>query len=79
LQLLTEIQCFGSINFWIKSINVEAGVTVEAIAPNFFVTENLQFKAYTRFDRKALLERQELYEELAKKIWGIDKLDEQLN
>jgi hypothetical protein len=26
LQLLTEIQCFGSINFWIKSINVEAVV-----------------------------------------------------
>ena len=25
------------------------------------------------------LERQELYEELAKKIWGITRLDEQLN
>jgi hypothetical protein len=45
----------------------------------FFEGENLQFKAYASFDRKALLERQELYEELAKKIWGIDKLEEQLN
>jgi len=45
----------------------------------FFETENLQFKAYTSFDKKALLERQELYEELAKKIWGITRLDEQLN
>jgi hypothetical protein len=25
------------------------------------------------------LERQDLYEELAKKIWGITRLDEQLN
>ena len=38
-----------------------------------------QFKVYVSFDKKALLERQELYEELAKKIWGINKLDEQLN
>jgi len=45
----------------------------------FFETENLQFKAYSSFDKKALLERQELYEELAKKIWDINKLDEQLN
>jgi hypothetical protein len=39
----------------------------------------LKFKPYTTFDKKALLERQELYEELAKKIWGINKLDEQAN
>jgi hypothetical protein len=45
----------------------------------FFEAENLQFKAYPTFDKKALLERQELYEELAKKIWGITRLDEQLN
>jgi hypothetical protein len=31
------------------------------------------------FDKKALLERQQLYEELAKKIWDINKLNEQLN
>jgi hypothetical protein len=45
----------------------------------FCEAENLQFKSYTIFDKKALLERQELYEELAKKIWGINKLEEQLN
>jgi hypothetical protein len=45
----------------------------------FFEAENLKFKPYTTFDKKALLERQELYEELAKKIWGINKLDEQAN
>jgi len=45
----------------------------------FFEVENLKFKPYTIFDKKALLERQELYEELAKKIWGINKLDEQAN
>jgi len=45
----------------------------------FCEAENLQFKAYAAFDKEALLERQELYEELAKKIWGINKLDEQAN
>jgi len=45
----------------------------------FIEGENLQFKPYTNFDKQALLERQELYEELAKKIWVISRLDEQLN
>jgi hypothetical protein len=45
----------------------------------FFGAENLQFKAYSSFDKKALLERQELYVELAKKIWNANRLNEQLN
>jgi uncharacterized protein with ParB-like and HNH nuclease domain len=44
----------------------------------FCEAENLQFKPYTIFDKKALLDRQELYKEIAKKIWSINKLDEQL-
>jgi hypothetical protein len=43
----------------------------------FIEAENLPFKAYTSFNKKALLERQELYEEIAKKIWAITRLDEQ--
>jgi len=39
----------------------------------------LQFRSYTTFDKKALLERQELYEEIAKKIWSISRLEEQLS
>ena len=45
----------------------------------FIEAENLPFKAYTSFNKKALLERQELYEEIAKKIWAINRLDEQIN
>jgi hypothetical protein len=45
----------------------------------FFEAENLQFRSYTTFDKKALLERQELYEEIAKKIWSISRLEEQLS
>jgi uncharacterized protein with ParB-like and HNH nuclease domain len=45
----------------------------------FIEAENLPFKAYTSFNKKALLERQELYEEIAKKIWAITRLDEQIN
>jgi uncharacterized protein with ParB-like and HNH nuclease domain len=45
----------------------------------FYEAENLAFKPYEVFDKKALLERQELYAELAKKIWGIQRLEEQLN
>lgn len=44
----------------------------------FFESENLQFNAYSSFDKKALLERQELYEELAKRIWNVERLSEQL-
>lgn len=44
----------------------------------FFDSENLQFKAYSSFDKKALLERQELYAELAKRIWNGERLREQL-
>ena len=45
----------------------------------FIEAENLNFKSYNNFDKKALLERQELFENLAKKIWSINRLDEQLN
>jgi hypothetical protein len=45
----------------------------------FIEAENLQFQSYDSFDKNALLGRQELYEQLAKKIWGINQLDEQLN
>jgi len=46
---------------------------------DFIESENLQFKAYTNFDKQALLERQELYEEIAKKIWDVNRLEEQIN
>ena len=45
---------------------------------HFYEGGQLGFKPYSTFDKKALLERQGLYEELAKKIWGIEKLDQQL-
>lgn len=45
----------------------------------FFESEKLNFKPYSFFDKKALLERQELYEEVSKRIWSITRLDEQLS
>ena len=45
----------------------------------FSATESLHFKPYKVFDKQALLERQELYEDLAKKIWNVNRLGEQLN
>jgi len=44
----------------------------------FYERENLKFKEYSEFNKEALLERQELYEEIAKKIWGIEQLDHQI-
>lgn len=44
----------------------------------FYENEHLNFKPYEIFDKKALLERQELYEEIAKKIWSIERLNEQI-
>lgn len=40
----------------------------------FTENENLHFKPYEQFNKSALLERQELYEEIAKRIWGVDQL-----
>lgn len=45
----------------------------------FYERENLNFKEYSEFNKQALLERQELYEEIAKKIWGVEQLDKQVN
>ncbi len=44
----------------------------------FYEIEGLDFIPYLNFDKKALLERQELYEELAKRIWNVERLSEQL-
>jgi uncharacterized protein with ParB-like and HNH nuclease domain len=44
----------------------------------FYEITNLKFKPHNQFDKQALLGRQELYEELAKKIWDINNLDEQI-
>lgn len=44
----------------------------------FYEGQNLKFKPFSVFNKQALLERQELYEELAKKIWNVDRLDEQI-
>jgi 2-hydroxy-3-keto-5-methylthiopentenyl-1-phosphate phosphatase len=45
----------------------------------FCERENLNFKEYSEFNKEALLERQELYEEISKKIWGVEQLDKQVN
>jgi hypothetical protein len=44
----------------------------------FLENENLKFKSYTTFDKTALLERQELYEALVKKIWSVEQLENQI-
>ena len=45
----------------------------------FYERENLKFNPFSLFNKEALLERQELYEEVAKKIWGIEQLEKQVN
>lgn len=44
----------------------------------FIEDENVRFVPYNQFNKKALLERQELYEELAKKIWSVNRLEDQI-
>lgn len=45
----------------------------------FIEQQQLNFKPYEQFNKAALLERQELFEELAKYIWSVDRLNEQIN
>ena len=42
---------------------------------NFIKDKGLDFKAYNKFNKDALIERTELYKELCKEIWSIDILD----
>jgi hypothetical protein len=67
---------FGE-NLLAKSLNKDAYQNNPQFK-RFFESENLAFQSYDSFDKKALLERQELYEELAKKIWGVHQLKNQL-
>jgi uncharacterized protein with ParB-like and HNH nuclease domain len=43
----------------------------------FYEARDLDFKPYNAFGKAELLERHKLYEDIAKKIWGIDCLDNQ--
>jgi len=67
---------FGE-NLLAKSLNVDCYRNNPQFI-RFYQNENLDFKAYSVFDKQSLQERQELYEELAKKIWNVSNLDEQI-
>lgn len=67
---------FGE-NLLAKSLNSDCYVNNPQFK-RFFEAEGLTFKAYPIFDKPALIERQELYEELAKKIWNVNQLDNQV-
>ncbi|MEQ9062792.1 MAG: DUF262 domain-containing protein [Vicingaceae bacterium] len=65
---------FGE-NLLAKSLSPEC-YTNNPQFKRFIEDKALKFKSYQNFDRQALHERQELYEEIAKQIWGIDQLEE---
>ena len=67
---------FGE-NLLAKSLNNDC-YTNNPQFKKFCDNEGLGFKAYSVFDKPALLERQELYEELAKKIWNVNQLETQI-
>jgi uncharacterized protein with ParB-like and HNH nuclease domain len=67
---------FGE-NLLAKSLNKDCYLNNPQFI-RFYERDGLNFKSYSLFNKEALLERQELYEEIAKKIWGINRLDEQL-
>jgi uncharacterized protein with ParB-like and HNH nuclease domain len=68
---------FGE-NLLAKSLNGDCYINNPQFK-KFCDNEGLSFKAYSVFDKPALLERQELYEELAKKIWNVNQLETQIN
>ena len=67
---------FGE-NLLAKSLNKDCYLNNPQFI-RFYERDGLNFKSYSLFNKEALLERQELYEEIAKKIWGIDQLDKQI-
>jgi hypothetical protein len=68
---------FGE-NLLAKSLNKDCYVNNPQFI-RFYERENLKFNPFSLFNKEALLERQELYEEVAKKIWGIEQLEKQVN
>jgi len=68
---------FGE-NLLAKSLNKDCYLNNPQFI-RFYERDGLNFKSYSLFNKEALLERQELYEEIAKKIWGIDQLDKQIH
>lgn len=66
---MDKINIFEVLKLKIERIN-----TMHLIKSN-----NLQLISYNNFDKQALHERQELYEEIAKKIWDVNRLEEQIN
>jgi uncharacterized protein with ParB-like and HNH nuclease domain len=68
---------FGE-NLLAKSLNKDCYLNNPQFI-RFYERENLNFKPFSLFNKEALLERQELYEEIAKKIWGVDQLEKQVN
>jgi len=46
---------------------------------NFIRESNLPFKPHVNFKREDLLERQKLYQEIAERIWNLEKFDKILN
>ena len=68
---------FGE-NLLAKSLNKDCYLNNPQFI-RFYERENLNFKPFSLFNKEALLERQELYEEVAKKIWGVDQLEKQVN
>ena len=68
---------FGE-NLLAKSLNKDCYLNNPQFI-RFYERENLNFKPFSLFDKEALLERQELYEEVAKKIWGVEQLEKQIN
>ena len=67
---------FGE-NLLAKSLNKDCYINNPQFK-RFIDEQNLDFKPYDKFDKLALLERQNLYEEVAKKIWDVSKLDDQI-
>lgn len=68
---------FGE-NLLAKSLNSDCYINNPQFK-KFCDNEGLSFKAYSVFDKPALLERQELYEALVKKIWNVNQLETQIN
>jgi len=73
-----KLQQYYGENVLAKSLNSQCYQNNPQFSKLIDVQE-LNFKPYDQFNKAALLDRQKLYGELAKQIWNVNKLDEQLS
>ena len=75
MEYTEKVKKYDSENLLARSLN-ENCYSNNPLFLKFVNDEKLDFKPYVEFNKKELLDRNNLYKNLCKKIWNVNILDE---